>query len=245
MPVVKLYMMPFARAVEISQTESAVIFESLSSFAHELKWSSLQGLIQFLKLKNKSLGLDSFMIDFDCLSPQKSCTKMYARCPDIRIASVIQTMSIFDNTSKIANNLKELQMLWNLIFSCGGQSHTNYLPHKAHITSGILYYFEVRPGSSKVTTKVYLPVKHYAKDDLSVAEGLQEFFRKRRGVQDQGTGDFMGVLNRTCTYRRLEKATGLQTYISCKIENDSLEITSYLSPEMYNEGRWPCGNPTV
>ncbi|CCD48756.1 hypothetical protein ACHAPC_005055 [Botrytis cinerea] len=245
MPVVKLYMMPFARAVGTSQTESAVIFESLSSFAHEMKWSSLQGLVQSLNLKSRSLGLDPFMIAFDCLSPQKSRMKIYARCPDIRLASVMETMSIFDDKSKISDGLKELQMLWDLVFSCGGQSHTDCLPHKAHITSGILYYFEVRPGSSKVTTKVYLPVKHYAKDDLSVAEGLQEFFRKRRGMQDQSAGDFMGVLNRMCTYRRLEKATGLQTYISCKIENDSLEITSYLSPEMYNEGRWSRGNPTV
>ncbi|TGO69054.1 hypothetical protein BOTNAR_0016g00490 [Botryotinia narcissicola] len=47
-PVVKLYMMPFARAMETSQTESAVILESLANFAQELEWSSLQGLARAL-----------------------------------------------------------------------------------------------------------------------------------------------------------------------------------------------------
>ncbi|TGO49650.1 hypothetical protein BCON_0204g00010 [Botryotinia convoluta] len=245
MAVVKLYIMPFARAMETSQTKSAIILESLASFAQELEWSSLQGLVRALDLKSKSLGLDPFMIAFDCVSPQKSRMKIYARCPDIRLASVMEIMSIFEDKSKISNGLEELRMLWNLGFSCGDQGQAGHLPYKAHITSGILYYFEVRPASSKVTAKVYLLVKHYAKDDLSVAKGLQTFFNKRGGSQDQSARDFMGVLDRVCTYRRLAAATGLQTYISCKIENDSLEITSYLSPEIYNEGRWSHGKPTI
>ncbi|KAF7888930.1 hypothetical protein EAF00_009230 [Botryotinia globosa] len=245
MPVVKLYMMLFAKAMKTSQTESAIILESLASFAQELKWSSLQSLVRALDLKGKSLGLDPFMIAFDCVSPQKSRMKIYARCPDIRLASVMEIMSIFADKYKIAKGLEEFRMLWNLVFNCGDQGQAGHLPYKSHITSGILYYFEVRPGGSKVTTKVYLPVKHYAKDDLSVAKGLQSFFNKRGGLQDQSAKDFIGVLDRMCTYRRLEAATGLQTYISCKIENDSLEITSYLSPEIYNEGRWSHGNPII
>lgn len=245
MPVVKLYMMPFARAMETSRTESAIILESLASFAQEFEWSSLQGLVRDLDLKSKLLGLDPFMIAFDCVSPQKSRMKIYARCPDIRLASVMEIMSIYEDKSKIAKGLEELRMLWNLVFSCGDQGQAGHLPYKSHVTSGILYYFEVRPGSSKVTTKVYLPVKHYAKDDFSVAKGLQTFFNKRGGSQDQSAKDFMRVVDRMCTYRRLEAATGLQTYISCKIENDSLEITSYLSPEIYNEGRWSHRKPTI
>ncbi|KAF7880096.1 uncharacterized protein EAF02_007733 [Botrytis sinoallii] len=190
MPVVKLYMMPFAKATETSRTESAIILESLASFAQELEWSSLQSLVRALDLKSKSLGLDPFMITFDCVSPQKSRMKIYARCPDIRLASVMEIMSIFEDKSKIAKGLEELRMLWNLVFR-------------------ILYYFEVRPSSSKVTTKVYLPVKHYAKDDLSVAKGLQTFFNKHGGSQDQSVRDFMDALDRMCTYRRLEAATGL------------------------------------
>ncbi|TEY30762.1 hypothetical protein BOTCAL_0845g00030 [Botryotinia calthae] len=241
MPVVKLYMMPFAKGMETSRPESAVILGSLDLFARELEWSSLQDLVQKLVLNDQQLGLNPFMIAFDCVSPKESRMKIYARCPDIRLTSVMEIMSIFQDKSRIANGLEELRKLWGLVFSCDEDSEAGYLPYKAHITSGILYYFEVRPGSSKVTTKVYLPVKHYAKDDLSAAKGLQTFFKERGGVHSQMATDFLKVLNKMCTYRPLNAATGLQTYVSCKIENDSLEITSYLSPEIYNEGRWPHG----
>lgn len=245
MPIVKLYMMPFAKAIETSQKGSTVILESLASFARELEWSSLQDLVQALELKSKSPVLDPFMIAFDCVSPKQSRMKIYARCPEITLASVMEVMSIFQDKSKIANGLEELRKLWNLVFSCDNEDEASQLPHKTHITSGIPYYFEVRPSSSKVTTKVYIPVKHYAKNDLSVARGLQTFFEERGGVQEQMARDFLGVLDGMCTYRHLEAATGLQTYISCKIENDSLEITSYMSPEIYNEGRWSHGKPAL
>ncbi|RAL63622.1 hypothetical protein DID88_003666 [Monilinia fructigena] len=245
MPVVKIYMMPFAKAMETSQPESTVILGSLTAFALELDWPSLQGLVQALELKIKSQGLEPCMIAFDCVAPKQSRMKIYARCPDIRLTSVIEVMSIFEDKSKIVNGLKELRRLWALVFSCCDESQADHLPYKEHITSGILYYFEVRPGSSKITTKIYLPVKHYAKDDISIARGLQIFFKERGSVQNEIAEDFLGVLNRMCTYRRLEAATGLQTYISCKIENDSLVITSYLSPEMYNEGRWSHETSTV
>lgn len=53
--------------------------------------------------------------------------------------------------------------------------------------------------------------------------------------------NFLEVLNRICTYRSLNSVIRLQMYVSCKIENDSLEIIYYLSPEIYNEERWPHG----
>ncbi|PQE07246.1 dimethylallyl tryptophan synthase protein [Rutstroemia sp. NJR-2017a BVV2] len=244
MPVVKAYFLPFAKAMETSQPGSAVILRSLATFAQEVNWSSLERLTQALEM-HKLLGIDPFMIAFDCVAPKQSRMKIYARCPDIRLVSVEEVMSLFEDTSKIANGIKDLRKLWGLLFGCdsaSGDSAGN-LTYKAHLTSGILYYFEVRPESPKITTKVYLPVRHYAENDLSVAKGLQTFFKDRGGKQDQIARDFMKVLDEICSYRRLDSATGLQTYISCKIEKDSLELTSYLSPEIYHEGRWASGDP--
>jgi DMATS type aromatic prenyltransferase len=245
MPIVKAYFLPFAKAMETAQPGSAVVLHSLATFAQEMNWSSLEGLTQALGM-NKLLGLDPFMIAFDCVAPKQSRMKIYARCPDIRLSSVEEVMSLFEDTSKIANGIEELRKLWGLLFGCDSASgdSAGHLTYKAHLTSGILYYFEVRPESSKITTKVYLPIRHYAQDDLSVAKGLQKFFKERRGKQDETARDFMKVLNQMCSYRRLDSATGLQTYISCKIEKDSLELTSYLSPEIYHEGRWASGDLT-
>ncbi|TEY84177.1 hypothetical protein BOTCAL_0020g00490 [Botryotinia calthae] len=130
MPVVKLYIILFTRAIEISQIESAVILEFLFSF-----------------LKSRLFGFDLFMIAFDYISLQKLCMKIYTRYLDMGLTS----------------------MLWDLIFSCGGQSYIDFFSYKMYIISGILYYFEVRSDSSRVIIEVYFSVKHYTKNDPSIA----------------------------------------------------------------------------
>jgi DMATS type aromatic prenyltransferase len=241
MPVVKAYMLPYAKQVETGQSSSSVIFGALHSLAYDkLGWPSLQVLVESLEIQGKLLELDPFMIATDCITPSESRMKVYARSINTSLSAVQAIMSMFDGKIKIVNGLDELRKLWRLVFSLTDDTNENsQLPYKKHDTSGILYYFEARPGSSKITTKVYLPVRHYGRDDLSIATGLQTFFKERRGSQDRIFRNYLEALHQICTYRRLDSVTGLQTYISCKIENDSLDITSYLSPEIYHKDRSP------
>jgi DMATS type aromatic prenyltransferase len=70
----------------------------------------------------------------------------------------------------------ELRKLWNLVFGLHeDDSSDQELQPVYHRTSGVLYYFELLPGKSAPRVKVYLPVRHYGKNDLYVAEKLQEY----------------------------------------------------------------------
>ena len=42
-------------------------------------------------------------------------------------------------------------------------------PKKKRRATGLLYYLELRAGSSRPKSKVYLPVRHYAKNDDQIA----------------------------------------------------------------------------
>lgn len=238
--VLKAYMLPFGKAVQNSQTSSQVIFESLKNLAHHFEWSSLQALIQSLESKRNSFGLEPFMIAFDCVAPAKSRMKIYARSTDTTLATAETIMSIFENSSKIQNGLVEFRKLWSLVMN-PNLNPKGRSTNSTHDTSGMLYYFEVRPRSGRITTKIYLPVKHYGLNDLAVAHGLQTFIRERESSKEKMTMDYLHTLHQICTHCQLSSSTGLQTYISCKLENDSLQVTSYLSPEIYHEGRWQCG----
>ena len=237
-PLVKSYMLPSAAQSITEKSSREIIIDILSTPECCKQWPSLPTLLGIWTAQGPSFDLDPFMIAIDCVAPSKSRLKVYARTPRTSLKDVQAIMSMFEDKSKILNGLEELSELWHLVFSlpnndCNGKN-TSHLPPKKHDTSGILFYFEVRPGSNKITTKVYLPVRHYGLNDLSIARGLQTFFENRGDVQDRLAKNFVQALHRICTHRRLEDATGLQTYISCKIENDSLDITSYLNPEIYS-----------
>ncbi|KAM3081913.1 hypothetical protein ACMFMG_004377 [Clarireedia jacksonii] len=239
MPLVKSYMLPFAKQTTTGKSSLAVIIEILSTYECCRQWPSLPTLLGIWTAQSASFDLDPIMIAIDCIAPSKSRMKVYARTPHISLGEVLAVMSMFEDKSKILNGLEELSELWHLVFSHprndGNEKHTGQLPFKEHNTSGILFYFEVRPGSSKITTKVYLPVRHYGHDDLSIARGLQTFIQKRRVLLHNFAENFVEALQQICAPRRLEAATGLQTYISCRIDNDALDITSYLNPEIYNK----------
>lgn len=239
MPIVKAYMLPSAKMAETGKSSFSVIFEALRGLSsYEQNWCSLQVMVDRLEIERKSLKLEPFMIATDCIASDQSRVKVYARTTNTSFSTVEEIMSIFEDKNRMRNGLDELRKLWQLVFSLTDDADDrSELPHKNHQTSGILYYFEARPGSSKITTKVYLPVRHYGRDDLSIATGLQTLFKERRRSQGRVFKNYLEALHQICHYRRLESATGLQTYISCKIENGSLDITSYLSPEIYHKDR--------
>lgn len=242
-PKMKVYTLPLVRATQTSKSVSTIISDTLSSIAQgEAALSAAHQLIKFLETGAKNLRLEPLIVAFDCVMPSSSRIKLYARSSDTNFASVEAIMATFYEPNNIKTGLGELRQLWRLTFGldngfCSGEK----LPFKGHCTSGILYCFEVRPGHIEITPKVYLPVKHYGRNDLDIAQGLATFLRSRNTDPEQMVEHYLQFLHETCTYRSLSSACGLQTYISCSIRNGSLDITSYLSPEVYHKGRWNTG----
>lgn len=239
-PKMKVYTLPLVRATKTPQSVSTIISDILSSIAQgKAAWSAAHQLIEFLETGGKNFRLEPLIVAFDCVMPSRSRIKVYARSSDTSLASVEAVMSMFYEPNNRKTGLGELRQLWRLTFGldnsfCSGEN----LPFKPHCTSGILYCFEVRPGHIGITPKVYLPVKHYGRNDLDIAQGLATFLRSRNTDPEQMVESYLQFLHETCTYRSLSSACGLQTYISCSIINGSLDITSYLSPEIYHKGRW-------
>ncbi len=238
-PLVKAYLLPLVKAVQTSRTVSAIVSEALRDQAQDpMELESLYKLLDFLETTGRAYKLQPIIFAFDCVAVNKSRIKVYARTPLTSYASVRAIMGMFDVEHNKKNGLEELQQLWHLVLSTKGDSNPKEpLPYKEHTTSGILYYFEVRPGSQTITPKVYIPVKHYGQNDEAIARGLKTFIVRRNRSQAKTAENYLQALREICTYRSLSSETGLQTYISCGLRNGSLDITSYLSPEIYHKGR--------
>lgn len=157
MPLVKSYMLPFAAQSITGKSSRDIIIGILSAAECCRQWPSLPTLLRIWTAQGSSFDLDPFMIAIDCIVPSKSRMKVYARTPHTSLRDIQAIMSMFEDETKILNGLEELSEPWHLVFGlpnndCNGR-YTSQLPLKEHDTSGILFYFEVRPGNSKITTK--------------------------------------------------------------------------------------------
>ena len=232
-PLVKAYLLPSSRNHPHERVTSSIVCRTLRAFASEISSEMLADLVNFLETEGTVMQLSPVMIAIDCIT-QEPRIKVYMRSPDTSFASVRNLLSRFEEPTLISNGLEELRDLWTRMFDLDDNFDFNsQLRPNDHQTSGILYYLEVRPNSRKVTSKVYLPVRHYGTNDWSIALGLTNFFKARKRIQANIADQYLAALRAVCNHRRLDRGRGMHTYIAATVKNNSLHITSYLKPEIY------------
>ncbi|KAL3302351.1 dimethylallyl tryptophan synthase [Colletotrichum asianum] len=187
------------------------------------------------------------IVAIDCVNPTDSRVKIYIRSKNTTLTSMIDVMSLGGRlpflTDTIMSSLKEL---WVAVFGSGAEDDVGALsrplPTIDHRTSGILYYLELKPGAPLPKPKVYLPVRHYARDDEQIARGLSGFLERRCKSLANGVTYHEGVKS-LCKHRRLGDGLGFHTYITCAVKNGSVAVSTYLNPELYHTSRFECTGP--
>lgn len=90
------------------------------------------------------------------------------------------------------------------------------------------YHFELQQANSLPDIKLYIPVKHYGKSDMKIAEGFVKFLRLYgRGKYAAG---YITALKELAPLHQLESSSGIQSYISCALDKENLSVTSYFNP---------------
>ncbi|KAF2656946.1 aromatic prenyltransferase [Lophiostoma macrostomum CBS 122681] len=173
------------------------------------------------------------MLAIDCIAPENARIKIYIRSPKTSFASVKEMMSLGRRLGDMPDPaMDSLRMLWSLMLGPGlVASDDQELPCSTHRTSGMIYHFSIRVGKELPTCKLYIPVKHYARDDAKVAEGLDSFLRAH-GMHLQGI-PYSEAATQLCSHRRLADGLGFHTYISAEVDGESLAVSSYIQPEIY------------
>lgn len=182
----KAYFIPTLRAAMTQQTRLALVADAIESlppahFASLRQSSSL--VFGYMKLFEQRLQLELEILAIDCVDPAQSRLKVYFRSQSTTFESVREIMTlggkIGGRDSKRA--LDDLESLWRmLLWPDKRYSPFKQLRQNPHRTAGVLYYFEIRPGHAEPTGKVYIPVRHYGRNDEDIARGLQTFLTSRR-----------------------------------------------------------------
>ncbi|MDI1487655.1 MAG: hypothetical protein OHK93_006926 [Ramalina farinacea] len=233
-PIIKAYLIPVV-AEQTQQSRLSVLSKTLGQYSSEL--FAYPMLEKYIIQRQSHDPMQIIGLAVDCIDPAVARLRIYARSQDTSFKTVQSILTLDGRIPTWTNEMiADLWNLWKLVLNLP-QEHSMDEPlgQVSHETSGMLYNFDIQPHKTLPETKVYIPVKHYGKNDRSIAEGLVTFLRENEQLEQ--TKKFMGAIERLCSYRCLEDGRGMQTYISCGVKSGRLAITSYISPELNHAGR--------
>lgn len=236
---VKAYFMP-VKPEQTGEAPLANVTQAIESLKNPgASIAAYKDLHDFMLHDPLGRSLRIVLLSVDCVDPCRSRLKYYVRSPYTSFSSACTILSLSDriHSVKAQKGLETLREIWQLVFGLEeGFSVDESLTTKEHETAGILYNFDIRPGLSSPEPKIYLPVRHYGRSDLQIAEGLAEVLRKRS--EQRFFENYMGMLQDLCVHRPLDSSCGLQTYISCAVKEGQLSLVSYIGPEIYHPAKW-------
>ncbi|KAF2201395.1 aromatic prenyltransferase [Delitschia confertaspora ATCC 74209] len=235
--LLKVYYVLNARAESMECSKLDLLMQAVSKLSLDSSMlAALENFRSFVESSPDDLEIE--MLGFDCIDPMKSRIKIYFRSRKTCFDEVCRIMSLGGKSNFVDRGaLQPLKQLWYSVLSLDpGMPTSRSLPEKNHRTAGILYYYELRPGSTSVKTKVYIPVRHYGINDHKIAEGLSGFLKSRNTKLKNC--DYIEILKKTWPRRSLEKGLGLHTYVTCAISKaGKLNVTTYFNPELFRTAR--------
>ncbi|KAF9778782.1 hypothetical protein IL306_003258 [Fusarium sp. DS 682] len=225
---VKAYFIP-VETVELSAW--CQISQAIKSLGCQ-NLEALNNVESYLSNHDDGRKLHPFMLAIDCVATGSSRLKIYARSSQTSFRFVRDVMTVGGLRTGLDQSLDKFFDLWKRTLDLDQNTPLEAeLPSVNHLTSGAVFNFDVAPKSPIPDVKAYIPVRHYAKNDLQAALGLLGY------LEDHGNGyysqSYLRALDAMAPPGRLDQATGVQTYFAVACQGDGLSLTSYLSPQVY------------
>ncbi|KAL4725675.1 Dimethylallyltryptophan synthase 1 [Fusarium chlamydosporum] len=176
-------------------------------------FEALNNVESYLSNNHDGRQLRPFMLAIDCVKPESSRLKIYARSTQTSFRFVQSVMTIGGLRSGLDKSLDNFFDLWKRTLDLDPNiSLEEELPDVNHATSGTVFNFDVAPKSPIPDVKSYIPVRHYARSDLQAALGLVGYLKDHnRGYYSQA---YIRALEGLAPPNCLAKATGVQTYFA-------------------------------
>ena len=185
----KAYFFPILRSLETGLSTTTLVSNAIRRL-HDPDSLSLIPALSVVETWLSTFSSHSApkveMIAIDCIEPRQSRIKIYIRIPYTDFKAVLDAYTLDGGlrdavTRDGAVILKEL---WHLLIETPNTaSEDSNLLLEEHRTAGIIFNFEIKPGSPFPSPQLYIPVRHYCKSDMDISKALCTFF-ERRGWSD-------------------------------------------------------------
>lgn len=137
----------------------------------------------------------------DTVEPSRNRLKVYSRCSATNLSGVVSAMTLGNqpalvNHPGVQHAIANVTHLWRLMFGQDAvDNDVSQISHHSIYTKGVVIYYDLTPGRAIPLPKVYIPVRHYAKNDAHVCEVMSQYYRE------------IGFINSGSTYQEtVEKA---------------------------------------
>ncbi|KAF2178051.1 aromatic prenyltransferase [Zopfia rhizophila CBS 207.26] len=196
----KTYFFPGPLARTMGASNLCTIAQSLAC-APYCTPDKLQAFNQLASFAN-SLGTDALefeMLAIDMVDPLKSRLKLYFRNRRTDFSSIRDMITLNGEKpgAHLEKGLCSLKKLWDSLFDRSDAPEDLELRLNERRTAGILYNAEFRLGSSYPDVKIYIPVRHYSRNDQHVMDKVQEFVDSQRQAAHVPVGGASGVAGST------------------------------------------------
>ncbi|KAM3539334.1 hypothetical protein ARSEF1564_007754 [Beauveria bassiana] len=198
--VVKYYFIPSLKAAFTNQSNLDLVTQTILSMPEAKADASLRQsvdiVLDFIRSYPAAEQPQVEIFAIDCISPADSRLKIYIRTGNTTFNNMIDVMTLGGRIPTFSEpTVACLRGLWCSCFGVDDLPEvlSQSLRGKSHRTGGLLYYLELKMGSAHPSSKVYLPVRHYAKSDDQVARGLSKFLEKKGKCLEGGLSYYDGV----------------------------------------------------
>lgn len=181
--MLKVYFLPTLKAMETRHSKLSIVENAINTLPTHGQslgnaFSLVSDYIRSLRVIHRP---EVEIIAIDCAVTSVSRVKVYLRTRQTSFDSVVDMLTLGGRLRHFSTEgLASLENLWRLVLSLDQSISTSQPLHQNdHRTAGVLYYFELRPGRSYPEPKVYIPVKHYGKNDFEVANGLSTYLKAK------------------------------------------------------------------
>lgn len=123
----------------------------------------------------------------DCVPSHKNRLKLYVRTPFATLENIQRFMTLDGTlrTPMIDKALEQIATFWRLLFgNIPDDAEPSVCEDRLrHLTSGLLFYYELRGDSAHPHPKVYLPVRHLCKDDAQIVQAMVDLYEAIGNVE--------------------------------------------------------------
>ncbi|OSX65978.1 hypothetical protein POSPLADRAFT_1043520 [Postia placenta MAD-698-R-SB12] len=198
-----------------------------------IAWCEIKAFFQLLP---QHLQPSLEIVAVDCVPSHANRLKIYF-CIPLATLSTIRRVMTLDSTLQLPDVEKTLEwvtLFWRLLFPniTDDEEPSVELARLRHPTSGLLFYFDLRPDHTKPSPKVYIPVRHLCRNDGDIIHAVTCLY-DMLGFE-KARDSYGHFVRNTFVHKRMETKTGVHTYVSFAAKQGDAEITAYFNPECFS-----------
>lgn len=177
-PVMKMYIYPGLKALELGMTNLQLVQHAIRSLpADQYRSLGCEPLLEYLDEGTARWGFETGILSIDCLEPTRARVKVYVRAKHTSLEYMMDCLTLGGRLDMAGNEdaLEDLADFWQAFLA----NAPDRLPDDAPGRASPGFYYTLGAGKP-ISPKVYVSPTYFCQNDTDVMARLRNYFSTRR-----------------------------------------------------------------